>query len=584
MIVRLKEILHKLPLQVYSPAVLKTKSQLPLHLLPLLGVLVLLVMPAAFSAFGTTGQLYLSFAIKEVLLALLFFLIPVVAFYRNIKAYLYCLLPLVILSPLFIYSITLFRIRPRFELMALIMQTNYAEMLEVISGYIGSFLPVTLLYLLLYLYFTKNTHITRIPFKVALCISLVAAVLSFGRVIYEQGLYAKPLENISRHNPFLVKYYPVSLLGGALTAYYTLAEGQMKVPDDFSFQAFPKDSRPERKIHVLIIGESSRYDRWQLNGYEKPTSPRLLKQENLISYSNVVAGSNQTCMSVPQMITRATPDSIFLQYQEKSILSAFREAGFKTAWLSNQTDQEIFWSGSINWHAKTADLSLFSPSISPNFEFDAYHDERLLPILDSLLHSDEKNVYVVLHTIGNHWNYAKRYPASFDFFKPSGTTIDICRPKAQKRIAVSNSYDNSILYADYIIDSVINMVKRMNAISSVTFLSDHGEDLFDAHPAIIDFHLTESPTTLHVPLFIWTSDLFREVYPEKQQALLANKNRKVGAENTFYTLLDLANLSISKEDPTKSLASPNFIDSQQKYLSKEIKKGKVFSNLLKELN
>lgn len=122
-------------------------------------------------------------------------------------------------------------------------------------------------------------------------------------------------------------------------------------------------------------------------------------------------------MSVPQMITRATPDSIELVFQEKSIIAAFSEAGFKTAWLSNQTAKEIFWSGAINWHAKTADTTVFSPCYSPNLEFEAPYDERLLPLLNKLVNSMQENLFIVLHTMGNHWNYAKKYPKEFDFFQ-----------------------------------------------------------------------------------------------------------------------------------------------------------------------
>jgi glucan phosphoethanolaminetransferase (alkaline phosphatase superfamily) len=545
------------------------------------GILLLLLLPAIFSAFISRRPISLFFSLKEILLGAFLFLIPTVLFYKNIKVYLYLLVPLILLSPLFIFSIVLYDIRPRFELIALVMQTNLSEAKEAISGYLAIFLPFTLAYGLLYLYLVRKVPIKRIPFKAALSISLLALLFSFGRIYFEEKLYTQPISEIKAEKLLAVRYYPVSLVGGVLEA-YSFADGEMNVPENFSFHAFAKDSLPQRKIFVLIIGESSRYDRWQINGYERKTSPRLLRQKNLISYPNVVSGSNQTRMSVPQMITRATPDSIHLLFQEKSILAAFSETGYKTAWLSNQTDQEMFYSGPINWHAKKADVSMFSPSHSPNFEFDSPYDERLLPVLDSLIHSNKENLFIVLHTMGNHWNYAKRYPKSFDTFKPSGTTVSISRPSAETREAVINSYDNSILYADYVIDSVIKIIDKEKAVSSVAFLSDHGEDLFDYDHSIIDYHLSETPITLHVPLFIWTSDLYRQVYPEKQQALQENLNKKVGTENTFYTLLDLANIGILKEDSTKSLASPSFKDSDQKYVGGKVRKGFLYSDLLKK--
>ena len=195
------------------------------------------------------------------------------------------------------------------------------------------------------------------------------------------------------------------------------------------------------------------------------------------------------------------------------------------------------------------------------------------------MNSTQENLFIVLHTMGNHWNYAKRYPEEFDYFQPSGTTAPISPPTARKRERILNSYDNSIRYADYIIDRVINTINKLDAVSSVAFLSDHGEDLFDAHPAKPDFHLDTSPTTLRVPLFIWTSAQYRQAYPEKQASLLENRTKKVGTENTFYTLLDLANVGISEDRPSKSLASSSFKESKQKYLGKRVRKGFLFSHL-----
>ena len=42
-----------------------------------------------------------------------------------------------------------------------------------------------------------------------------------------------------------------------------------------------------REIHVLVIGESSRYDRWRLNGYERDTNPLLSQESNLVMLPDV---------------------------------------------------------------------------------------------------------------------------------------------------------------------------------------------------------------------------------------------------------------------------------------------------------
>lgn len=108
------------------------------------------------------------------------------------------------------------------------------------------------------------------------------------------------------------------------------------------------------------------------------------------------------------MITRASPDDMDREFKEKSFLSAFQDAGFKTVWLSTQTDQEILWQGTIILHAKTADVVYFCRTYSPMFELEDIFDERLLPKVDSIVHADRQDLFIVLHTMGNHWAYSRR--------------------------------------------------------------------------------------------------------------------------------------------------------------------------------
>jgi glucan phosphoethanolaminetransferase (alkaline phosphatase superfamily) len=359
-----------------------------------------------------------------------------------------------------------------------------------------------------------------------------------------------------------------------------MKKNNLDASKNFFFHAYNKDSVPGRKVFVFIIGESSRYDRWAVNGYTKPTTPNLSARANLLTFSNVTAGCNLTWMSVPQMITRATPDQIDLQFKEKSIMAAFKDAGYKTVWLSSQGDDEIFWSGTITLHAKTADVSIFDFPRLPHPNLRSDYDERLLEPLDSILRRDTSDLFVVLHTIGNHWTYPDRYPPQFEVFKPCGRAEDLNPFAAEGKEAINNAYDNSIRYADHIIDSVIRMVDKYSGVSAVTFLSDHGEDLFDARPGKMNFHLAPGIATLHVPLFVWTSDSYRKWHVEKVARLATHRDKKIGPENTFFTLLDLANISFPGFDSTRSIASKAFQESPQKYYDDHAGKAFPYNNFL----
>lgn len=528
-------------------------------------IILLLISPGLAMALPVFETKETGHIIRLCVVGVLSFLIPLVFFHKNVRLYCYLLLPLIMLTPLFLFATFYFAVPPGFELIVFIMQTNPREASEAISPFLLYFIPLELLFIGLYIFATRKISNPKIPLKFASAVSVGSCIILLSITYAANGLSEKPLKQINKHDLLLKYDYPFTLLSGLNDARVFLKKNHLRAAENFAFGAVKKDRLGKRQVYVLIIGESSRYDRWQVNGYHRPTSPRLSARHDLLSFRDVVAGAHYTWVSVPQIITRATPDNYDLQYKEKSVLQAFRECGFKTVWLSNQSDQDIFWTGSITLHAKTADVSVFSPTYSPNLEFQRVYDERLLPLLDSILRADKKDLFIVMHTMGNHWEYSQRYPPNFDKFQPSGYTQSINPPDAANREALLNSYDNSILYADYIVDSVIRTVKAHAAVSAVTYISDHGEDLYDADPDQIDFHFRPSTATLKVPLFVWTSDLYKKVYLQKQNNLEANVANKIGAENMFYSLIDMANITFSGFDSTRSIAHTYFQPSEQKF-------------------
>ena len=84
-----------------------------------------------------------------------------------------------------------------------------------------------------------------------------------------------------------------------------------------------------KEIYVLAIGESLRYSSLSLAGYRRSTTPLLESLDNLTLFSDYYSTANLTMYSVPQIVTRATPDDFLLNYKEKSIVSPFKECGFK---------------------------------------------------------------------------------------------------------------------------------------------------------------------------------------------------------------------------------------------------------------
>ena len=63
---------------------------------------------------------------------------------------------------------------------------------------------------------------------------------------------------------------------------------------------------------------------------------------------------------------------------------------------------------------------------------------------------------------------------------------------------------------------------------------------------------------MHVPVVLWTSEKYKEYYPQKYEAVLKNKDLPLSLVDMFYTFLDMGNIGIKDKKSSISIANPNF--------------------------
>ena len=324
----------------------------------------------------------------------------------------------------------------------------------------------------------------------------------------------------------------------------------------FTFGAHQSERTDEPQIVVMVIGESSRYDRWSLNGYKRETNPLLKTEENLVSLSNVITAVSATRLSVPVLVSRKpATQSLKAGFSEKSFLSAFKEAGFKTYWLSNQMSFGQF-DTPISVFANEADVAQFMNL--GGFTDNSNYDDVLLDPLKNAIADPAVKKLIVLHTLGNHWNYSHRHPQEYDKWKPS--LFGVLNPAytdLKLKPELNNSYDNSILYTDWFLSQVIGTLKTSKKQSSLMYVSDHGQTLYDG-TCNLAFHGHNTQYEFHVPAFVWYSDLYKTNYPAKVEQLRRNKRAKLATENIFHSLLDMANVRYPTEQLEWSFLNKKF--------------------------
>lgn len=299
------------------------------------------------------------------------------------------------------------------------------------------------------------------------------------------------------------------------------------------------------QIVVVVIGESSRYDRWSLNGYNRDTNPLLKKESNVVSMANLITAVSATRLSVPVIVSRK-PATMSLQagFTEKSFLSAYKEAGFKTYWLSNQMSFGQF-DTPISVFAKEADVVQFMNL--GGFTDNSSFDQVLLDPLKRAIADPSPKKLIVLHSLGNHWNYSHRYPKDFDNWKPSLFGVENpAYTDLKLKPQLNNSYDNSILYTDWFLAHVIDTLKQTNELTSMLYVSDHGQTLYDG-TCNLAFHGHNTQYEFHIPALVWYSDQYQSTYPDKVAALQKNKKAKLSTENIFHTVLDMADINYPTE-------------------------------------
>ena len=186
--------------------------------------------------------------------------------------------------------------------------------------------------------------------------------------------------------------------------------------------------------------------------------------EGLVTFTDVLTQSNTTHKSVPMLLSAASAEDYDCLYRQKGIITAFKEAGFHTAFFSNQLPNHSF----IDFLGMEADDWKFIKKDTPKGA--NISDDELLFLVEEELKAGHQKLFIVLHAYGSHFNYKERYPESMSVFKPDNLTD----AKYENKEYLMNAYDNTIRYTDGFLASLITLLQKMNSFSAMLYTSAHG--------------------------------------------------------------------------------------------------------------
>ena len=314
-----------------------------------------------------------------------------------------------------------------------------------------------------------------------------------------------------------------------------------------------------REVYVMVIGETARAENFGILGYNRPTTPRMSAADGVVAFREAYTQSNTTHKSVPMLLSAASAVDFDRLYAQKGVLAAFGEAGFHTAFISNQRPNHSF----IDFLGGEADVCRF---LKEESDEDAnVPDCALVDVLARLIKETQGNLFVVLHTYGSHFRYNERYPESMRRWTPDGPDDAV----ASNREALINAYDNTILYTDRLLGDIIDTLAATGVSAAMLYASDHGENIFDDGKGLF-LHASPRPSAheLHVPMIAWTSQRHRELRPDVSEALEANSSRRVlTSASLFHTMLHLGGVETAIFADSLSAASPRMADIPYLYLT-----------------
>ncbi len=327
----------------------------------------------------------------------------------------------------------------------------------------------------------------------------------------------------------------------------------------FKFHSRDCGKADGRRVFVLVIGETARADNFSLYGYGRPTTPLLQGLQGLTAYAKALTQSNTTHKSVPMLMSAASAEDYDRIYREKGLITAFKEAGYHTTFISNQRPNHSF----IDIFGEEADQWVFLKEKAANPE--AVTDRQMLALVDKVLAKGRNKELIVLHTYGSHFNYRERYDRKDAFFKPD----EASEADPKNRPQLLNAYDNTIRATDRLLASMATRLRSTGCQSALLYTSDHGENIFDDRRELF-LHASPVPSyyELHVPLLVWLSPRYAADNPREATAIRANSHKAVATNlSVFHTMLGLARICTPVKDDRLSLASPAYTPRRTVYLN-----------------
>jgi lipid A ethanolaminephosphotransferase len=345
--------------------------------------------------------------------------------------------------------------------------------------------------------------------------ALVVAVLA----LYSNYNAIHRAGNVS-NKYILYSLVPVNVISGTLSAAGKLAKPYLGRKKKV-VEIVGRVTRQDDLVVVLAIGEASRKSNFSLYGYERRETNPVLQATGGLHLLDGIAKRGSTLNALPEILAR---DDVKLPQVASRL-------GVPTACYVNYT---LYDNCAEPGETKVSDCG----------HGGKCYDEDVVPLLERDLEAYRTGPrFIVLHLGGGSHGpiYRDRHPPEFARFEPGCTDADVANQCTLEQIY--NSYDNTILYVDFVVGAILAELEKSGVPYVFIYLSDHGESLMEGGRM---FHgmppgIRLPPEQAEVPLIVKASVPIRIVERDEHRQ-----------QDVFDTVLDLLSIESPVVDRSRS--------------------------------
>ena len=389
-------------------------------------------------------------------------------------------------------------------------------------------------------------RIKHSPLLKEIALKILSVVISLAVIAFIAMFFYKDYASVIRNNSSLRKQIVPSYYVTSATKYFY----QKYFYEPLPYKEIGLDAKhvstDKNNLLVFIVGETARAQNYQLNGYSRATNKYSKDIDNLIAFQNVTSCGTATAVSLPCMFSMMDRKNYSLREfdSQDNVVDIMNRAGIPMIWKENNTGckgvcRNIKEITIPNDNSRYCDGSVCTDDV---FLEDLEHD---------IISMKETGGIIFLHIMGSHGpTYFKRVPDRYKHFKPECDRSDIQNCTDEE---IVNSYDDTILFTDYMMAQTINILKQHSDVlnTSMLYVSDHGESLGENGLYLHGMPYSVAPETQnHVPLILWMDN--GTLQSENIDMKCLKEKAKKGDfshDNLSHTLLGLMNVSTKVHDP-----------------------------------